>query len=310
MSVKDYIKAKTTWIAEKGAIEANRLDLKFVPKTGLDLAIHLTEHCNLNCQNCDTYAPLAKSAEQDLDELEKDLKYLSEFMGPDRIHTLHLSGGEPLMHTRIDEIPSLVRRYLPRTYIYFITNGTLIPKMTERFFEECHKNYVNLEVTRYPIKFDYDKAFSIVASHNVQIVNYNTREQIKTSWHFPLNFDGSGVPVYNFSKCVRANYCHVLFEHRLYTCSAIPRIRIFNEYFNTNIPISDLDGIDIYKVKSPEEILEFLAKPVPFCRFCYQDKYTFGHQWGITKKDLKEWSCDTAEDLKNKLYSSNITEKK
>lgn len=306
MSLKKILNKNIKKIVNYGIDESDSHRNKFIPKTGLDLAIHLTEHCNLNCKNCDTYAPIANKGEQDLDLLEQDLKRLSEIMGSDRIHTLHLSGGEPLMHSRIDEIPALVRKYLPRTYIYFITNGLLLPKMSDRFYEECHNNFINIEVTIYPVKFDYQKAFELVKSKNVQIVNYHEHEPVKTSWHFPLNFDGSCEPIKNFTICARANYCHVLFDHKLYTCSAIPRVRIFNEYFNTNIPISEFDGIDIYKAKSGEEILEFLAHPVPFCRFCDHNKYTYGHEWGISKKSITEWCSGNPEELKNKLYSCDI----
>lgn len=306
MGISEGIKDNVKKVVDYGVKEGNESRLKFIPKTGLDLAIHLTTHCNLNCQNCDTYAPIAKKDEQDLEELDRDLKRLSEIMTPDRIHTLHLSGGEPTMHSRIEEIPALVRKYLPRTYIYFITNGTLLMKLSDDFYKSCHDNFINFEVTRYPIKYDYDKAYEYVKERGVQIINYNDHEPVKTSWHFPVNLDGSGDAVRHFAICGRANYCHVLYEHRLYTCSAIPRIRIFNEYFNTNVPISDFDGIDIYGDYSGDQILEFLAHPVPFCRFCYHEKYTFGQKWGISKKDISEWTVGNPEELKNKLYSAKI----
>lgn len=304
--ISDQVKRVINYGVDRGVAADDARRLKFVPKTGLDIAIHLTKHCNLNCQNCDTYSPIATKEEQDLEELDRDLLRLLELMGQDRIHTLHLSGGEPLMHSRIEEIPSLVRKHLPRTYIYFITNGILLPRMSDKFYKECHDNFITMEVTRYPIDFDYDNAFELVKSKEIQIVNYGKQKTVKTSWHYPLNFDGKCDPVRNFSICSRANYCSVLYDHRLYTCSAIPRIRIFNEYFNTEIPISDFDGIDIYKAKSGDEILQFLAHPVPFCRFCDHDKYTYGHKWGISKKNICEWYSGDPQDLKNKLYSMNI----
>ena len=306
MGINEEISRTVKRVVNYGVTEDTSRRLKFTPKTGLDIAIHLTEHCNLNCKNCDTYAPIATKEEQDLEELDKDLQRLSVLMGQDRIHTLHLSGGEPLMHSKLEDIPSVVRKHLPRTYIYFITNGILLPKMSDKFYEECHRNFINIEVTRYPINFDYDSAFKLVIEKDVQIVNYHEHEPVKTSWHFPLNFDGACEPLKNFSICDRANYCHVLYNHRLYTCSAIPRIRIFNKYFNTNIPISDYDGIDIYEAKSGEDVLQFLAHPIPFCRFCDHDKYTYGHKWGISKKSISEWYDGDPQGLKNKLYSANI----
>ena len=63
----------------------------------------------------------------------------------------------------------------------------------------------------------------------------------------------------------------------------------FNKFFDKNIPLVDKDGIDIYKAKSMKEILEFLSKPIPFCGHCKVNGRTFGHKWGISKKNISEW---------------------
>ena len=38
------------------------------------------------------------------------------------------------------------------------------------------------------------------------------------------------------------------------------------------------------------KILEFLAKPIPFCRYCMVDKVKRGLLWETSKKDIKEWT--------------------
>lgn len=64
---------------------------------------------------------------------------------------------------------------------------------------------------------------------------------------------------------------------------------------NINIQITDLqvgesDSIDIYKAKNIREVLKFLCKPIPFCRYCDMKGMSYGHKWQISKKDLKEWT--------------------
>ena len=56
----------------------------------------------------------------------------------------------------------------------------------------------------------------------------------------------------------------------LYTYSYIPNIINFNKFFNKNIPISINDYIDKdkYKEKDYQETFQFLAKPIPFCKYC------------------------------------------
>ena len=40
--------------------------------------------------------------------------------------------------------------------------------------------------------------------------------------------------------------------------------------------------------KDKEEILEFLAKPIPFCRYC-KVRERKQQLWEVSKKDIKEW---------------------
>jgi hypothetical protein len=58
-----------------------------------------------------------------------------------------------------------------------------------------------------------------------------------------------------------------------------------------DLPISDRDSIDIYKAQSAQEIFEFLSKPIPFCKFCYVEKRSFGHKWERSQKDIREWTA-------------------
>ena len=54
--------------------------------------------------------------------------------------------------------------------------------------------------------------------------------------------------------------------------------------------LEEADYIDIYKAKSIQEILAFLAKPIPFCKYCNVKGRTFGHERGISKKEIEEWT--------------------
>ena len=82
----------------------------------------------------------------------------------------------------------------------------------------------------------------------------------------------------------------MLKNKKIYTCTVAPNIEHFNKYFNKNLPLCDNDGIDIYKVKSIDEILEFLSKPIPFCKYCNVNGRTFGHEWRRSEKLIEEWT--------------------
>jgi hypothetical protein len=46
---------------------------------------------------------------------------------------------------------------------------------------------------------------------------------------------------------------------------------------------------DIYGVKDIGEILDFLCKPIPFCRYCKIKAWEVGVEWSVSKKRLTEW---------------------
>ena len=81
-------------------------------------------------------------------------------------------------------------------------------------------------------------------------------------------------------------------DGKLYPCTCIPNIYHFNKYFNKNIPVTDRDYIDIFKVEKVEEIENFLNREVPFCAYCNVKNRTDGKPWSVTKFELEEWFDD------------------
>ena len=53
--------------------------------------------------------------------------------------------------------------------------------------------------------------------------------------------------------------------------------------------VTELDYIDIYKAKDYNEILQFLAKPVPFCKYCDISKVRDMGSWMRSSKDISEY---------------------
>ena len=39
-----------------------------------------------------------------------------------------------------------------------------------------------------------------------------------------------------------------------------------------------------------EEVLNFISKPINFCKYCDIKNRTFNHEWKQSKKDIKEWT--------------------
>ena len=257
-------------------------------KSILDYEVQLVEHCNLNCKGCSHFSPLCKEEFLDVNEYERDCKRLSELFEGEA-NFIRLMGGEPLLHPKIAEFLKITRNNFPTATIDLDTNGILVLSMKKNFWKEMHDNNINLTITKYPIKLDYDKIKEKCNKEKVKF-RFFDEQPVRQFTHLPLDLEGRGQIECNFFSCYLANSCHTLKHGKMYTCSTVPHVNHFNEYYNCNLNISKKDSIDIYKATSGDEILEFLAKPIPFCRYCNVNAREHGFDWEISKKDILEWS--------------------
>ena len=251
--------------------------------------VDIVDHCNLNCKGCDHFSSIAEEKFLELNSFEKDLKRLSE-LSSGNLDYIGLMGGEPLLHPDINKFSEITRKYFKNTKIKIFTNAIALPRMNSDFWETCAQNNIVVEITRYPIKVDFNYINEIARKYNVQVEYYGGFDKIlKTSYKIPLDLKGEQDPVENFLNCFHANYCVFLRDGKIYPCTVAPNIYRFNKYFNKNIPLMPNDGIDIYNVKSIDEITKFIAKPIPFCKYCDVKNRTFDHKWCVSKKEINEW---------------------
>ncbi len=264
--------------------------LKTPKKFIKNLDYHLADHCNLNCKGCDHFSPLAEPCLAKVEDFERDIKRFAQLSGQN-LRKLNLLGGEPLLNPQIIDFMRIARENLPKTKIRIITNGILLNQQKEDFWNACHEYGIRIVVTKYPLDIDFDKAKNTAHKYGVKFKFYGeTGGVIKTSYHVPLDFDGKQNADRNFANCFHANRCVMLKDGKIYPCTVAPNIKHFNKYFGYNIPLIEEDGIDIHQAKSIKEVLGFLAKPISFCKYCNVKGRTFGHEWGISKKEIKEWS--------------------
>ena len=262
---------------------------KLLPHALLKFEVHLVEHCNLNCKGCDNFSPIAEKEYLNLSRFEEDMKQLSKLcLG--EVHTIHLMGGEPLLHPQVNEFLRISRENFPIGNINLFTNGLLLLQQTDEFWSICKENDINILVTKYPIPFDYDSAEQKARSKQVSYRYAYSIDKDKTLFHFTLDIEGTQNDVDSFLKCHRANDCIALYNGRLYTCSIAANIRHFNKKYGKNLHVSKRDSIDIYEATSIEQILEFLSHPIPFCRYCKINADNKDYTWDQSKNDIEEWT--------------------
>ncbi|MDR3048492.1 MAG: radical SAM protein [Elusimicrobiota bacterium] len=251
---------------------------------------HLTEHCNLNCVYCNHFSPLAKPEYLDLEKYEKDLIRLKT-LTKGILKDIHLLGGEPLLHPKVNDFMTVSRRYFPNSKITVVTNGILLLKMDDDFWQTCAKEKINIIISAYPIKLDKEaiakkaQDYDWTRERGGSFIEFT---EFKTMYQHCLNLDGNGNKLLNYLKC-SPSVCTFLYEGKLFPCAIVANIRHFNGYFGKNLPVAQDDYIDIYKAKDIKEILKFLSKPISFCRYCNMDKKSFMHPWKVSDKKIDEW---------------------
>ena len=257
---------------------------KFKKQKRMDLQVYIIGKCNLNCVSCTAFAPIADDYMLDAASFESDCKRLSE-LGGEKIREITLLGGEPLLHPKIGDFMGIVRLYFPAAMLKIVTNGTLLLKQKEHFWDSCKQNNAYIAITHYPIELDIKAVKAVMDKHGV-VLRWNRDVQ---SWN-KMTFDltGRGDPRKNYKKCFISLQCPELHAGKIATCQTILKARYFNGYFQKNLDVSDADAIDIYKAKTMDEILEFISNPVPFCRYCNVKWPSI--KWGISQKDISEWT--------------------
>lgn len=264
--------------------------VRHTPWPVLSFEVALAEHCNLKCAGCDHFSPVAEPEFADIKEFTRDFERLSELFSG-RAREIHLLGGEPLLHPDLASFLKTARRCFPQAVIDITTNGVLLPRMGEIFWDTCHKERIVIRPTKYPEEsIDYDAAEKLAAQYGVEYRYIdNTDQTAKTLTKYPLDLKGLQDPRRSFMLCHRANACIYLQHGRLYTCTVAPTIRHLNSHFGTRFEEAPEDSIDIYQVSSADEILDYLAHPIPFCRYCMPERAQEGQPWRRSKKELTEW---------------------
>ena len=270
------------------ALETRMLRYQPQPRLGL-MEIIILDHCNLNCKGCVHFSPLAEKILYPKENIQNDLKQLS-LLTDGCLTNLRIMGGEALLHPDLLEILKTARKYFPKTTINILSNGILLPTQKQEFWDICKENNIIVAVTKYPIDLDYDNIEKTANANKVKFI-YFTNSKLITKTLFKIFIDLTGLqdPRQKFFNCHRANRSTNFVDGKIYPCPVAACITNFNRKFGTSLELEKGDYLDIYKTKDVKEILAFLSKPIPFCRYC---KVTQSHTfpWERSKQDISEWT--------------------
>ncbi len=274
------------------------------------LEVNLADHCNLNCQCCDHFSPIATETFLDFDQYVRDIKRLAELTNG-QLGIMKLQGGEPLLNGRLIDFMRVTREMFPSTQIWVFTAGLLLEKWNslepdKNIWEAVKKYSVRINLTRYPIGLDVDTIVKSAEEHGVP-VSYEIPEfkkdarlwifseiadpnkgGIKRSVRHPFDLSGKQEK-FRWISCYQFNESIVLRDGKIYTCPMIPYAHYYNEYFGKKLAIHEDCYIDIYKASSYEEIAEFCTHRTSFCDYCAVHKRE-GYDWKQSEHTEWEWT--------------------
>lgn len=227
------------------------------------LEYEATGACNLNCRGCGHFSNIVEGAlsEYDVTVLDRDLHRLSELF--EHIRVIHILGGEPLLCQNLDKMIRLTRTYFQDSIIRVVTNGLLVPRMSEKLIAALVENNVNLWISTYePTLKMYDMIRKFCMEHGIGIVGDVSRIEFSKR----INLKGNSTGTTTFAQC-NWHQCPNLKDGKLYTCSYAAFAYRLQRKYDLNIPIEE--GINLFDQNiTGEKIKEILPQPIEFCRYC------------------------------------------
>lgn len=242
------------WKIQNGKIHTKRLE------------INVAHHCNLTCRGCSHLSPRLPRFFISPDQLYKDLSELSRYCRPERIG---LVGGEPLLHPDLLDVVKAVKNSGISNHIAVVTNGVLLHKMTDQFWQSVDKVVVSLYPS-HPMKVDDLTVFQKHAKNNAAhlILKYqdNFREFFS---ELGTQNDSLIRQIYSTCRIPREGGCHTLYQGHYYKC---PQALFIPFVFNDRFDFSRVkDSVKIADNNSfAEELAKYLSseEPLEACRYC------------------------------------------
>lgn len=227
------------------------------------LEIEINERCNLNCRGCTHYSNLVEGkGTVDLDQFKEDLIQLkSLYWG---IETLRLMGGEPLMAHNFIDFVSIARSLFPDSDIALVTNGLLIPNLSEESLDQLSNFSCKFTISNYPPTQDKRTIIEeLLSKHGIE---YDFGPPIRF-FYKGLSNPPSFSPAKSYKNCL-FKQCHSMRNGKICICGLSNFSYRLNSHFGDQLLPTD-ENIDIYDVNIDGWAIEkFLNSPKKMCSYC------------------------------------------
>lgn len=237
------------------------------------LDLNVCRHCNMRCVSCSHASPFADAWSMPLDMIERDLFALKPILKPKNVTVV---GGEPTLHKELAEILRLLKRIRIDEQSMVITNGKLLPRMKEEFWQE-------LEILKISIYANFQESTLTLAKEKAGKYRFHLDVQ-----EFPEFFqqfdavpDGS-----SFHNCPWKTDCYTVHNGFFFLCPQ-------SAFFPSSIMgiQENIDGLPLEGI-TETRLREFMDRTTPLnaCRTCR----AYGHPkpWKEAKTK-SEWLAES-----------------
>jgi Molybdenum cofactor biosynthesis enzyme len=277
--------AKLPVLDETGEFSVHMKNWKQVEPIFPRVQYPVVDQCNLNCRGCSSYANIAKPAFVTCEEFEQDMKAMKEKIK--KIELFVFYGGEPLLHPDLGSLIRIFRDIYPITPVEIISNGLLIPQISESLAEVIRESGgIVLDITQYP---PTRKMLSkIVTFLDENALDYKIGEPLEEFFRILVREEQDAEAVYR--RCKDTFYCKTVRKGRLYPCPTIPFTFERLDFFDIQLNESEKEEsyFDLYHgIENVWDILVRLRDPFALCKFCQVDQDR--HLWRVGKAERSDW---------------------
>lgn len=223
--------------------------------------MHVVDYCNLNCKGCTHFSPLFSREQPNAEKRIHDIEIVASKFS--HIIKFFLMGGEPFESSDICKYIVETRRILPNTMIQIVTNGLLIPTLSQKVLDTIRENDIVVSISEYePTNKIIDKIENVLKDNNIRylIRSFDTKQLFNK----PLSISENSKYKNN---CI-SNGCVNIWEGKIARCPTLMYINKFNETFGVFLP---LQGIYDVEELNGTEILERMKQEVLLCKHCIKN---------------------------------------
>lgn len=225
--------------------------------------MHISDYCNLNCKGCTHYSALFERKLPIYDEQIKDVIKLKSKCS--HIIRFYILGGEPFLNTDIEKYLIGIKKELPTTDLWIVTNGLLLLSIPENILKKISELGIIVSISEYKPTHDIiDKIKKRLEKYDV---SYDIREyEKKTKFLIPLSLTCNS----KYENVCISDGCVNIWNGEIAKCPSLMYIDKLNDYFGVEFPNQGI--MDLENSPNGIELIKKLEEKVPLCKHCVDKK--------------------------------------